>query len=110
MNFVQYVYDLLVLVLKKDSLKLDTGLKRLNEIHNIGWSLLDGIVILNLDLFQQIVYVLLESGIIMDEPEGVYMLELAEMALESLAEDYPDLDLVDEDYEPIEVEITTGSE
>ena len=83
---------------------------QLNEINNLVWPSPEGIGVLDLDLFQQTVDVSLESGIIMDEPEGAYMLELAEMALEGLAEDYPDLDLVGEDYEPIEVEITAGGE
>ena len=83
---------------------------QLNEINNLVWPSPDGIGTLDLDLFQQTVDVSLDSGIIMDEPEGAYMLELAEMALAGLAEDYPDLDLVGEDYEPIEVEITAGGE
>lgn len=84
---------------------------QLNEINNLIWPSPDGIGALDLDLWEQTVAVSLDSGIIMDDPgEDAYNTDLAAAALEGLAEDYPDLDLTGEDYEPIEVEITAGGE
>ncbi len=83
---------------------------QLNEINNLVWPSPEGIGVLDLELWEQTVAVSLESGVITEEPVDAYVLELAEAALATLAEEYPDLDLTGEDYEPIEVEITPGGE
>jgi NitT/TauT family transport system substrate-binding protein len=83
----------------------------LNEINKLIWPSPEGIGVLDLDLWQQTVDVSLEAEIIADDPgEDAYRLDLALAALESLAEDHPDLDLTGDDFEPIEVEITPGGE
>jgi NitT/TauT family transport system substrate-binding protein len=83
----------------------------LNEINKLIWPSPDGIGVLDLDLWQQTVDVSLEAGIISEDPgEDAYRLDLAAAALESLMEDYPELDLTGEDFEPTEVEITPGGE
>ena len=85
---------------------------QLNEINKLIWpSPEPGIGTLDLDLFEQTVAVAVEGEVIPEEPgEDAYNVTLAQMALEGLAEDYPDLDLIGADYEPIEVEITPGGE
>ena len=84
---------------------------QLNEINKLVWPSPEGIGVLDLDLFQQTVDVSIEGQVIAEDPgESAYALELATMALEELAADYPDLDLTGADFEPIEVEITPGGE
>lgn len=84
---------------------------QLNEINNLIWPSPAGIGVLDLDLWQQTVDVSLEAEIITEDPGDVaYRTDLAEAALTELGEEYPDLDLMGEEYEPIEVEITPGGE
>lgn len=84
---------------------------QLNEINKLIWPSPAGIGVLDLDLYAQTVAVAIEGAVISEDPgESAYVLELTTMALEELAEEYPDLDLTGEDFEPIEVEITPGGE
>jgi len=83
----------------------------LNEINKLVWPSPAGIGIVDEALWDQTVAVALEGGVITAEPtEGAYRSDLAQAALDSLAADFPDLDLTGETYEPIEVEITPGGE
>ncbi len=84
---------------------------QLNEINKLVWPSPDGIGVLDLDLFQQTVDVAIDGAVIEEDPgESAYRLDIAESALASLEEDYPDLDLTGMDFEPREVEITPGGE
>lgn len=83
----------------------------LNEINKLVWPAPEGIGVLDLDLWQQTVDVALDGAVISEAPaDTAYRLDLAQIALEELAEEYPDLDLTGMDFEPIEVEITPGGE
>ncbi|MEO0562358.1 MAG: ABC transporter substrate-binding protein [Chloroflexota bacterium] len=83
----------------------------LNEINKLVWPSPDGIGALDLDLFAQTVEVAIEGAVIEEDPgEAAYRLDIAEAAIATLTETYPELDLMGMDYEPIEVEITPGGE
>ena len=84
---------------------------QLNEINKLIWPSSDGIGTLDPDLWAQTVDVAIEGEVITEAPgEAAYTLDITAAALASLAADFPDLDLVGADYEPIEVEITPGGE
>lgn len=84
---------------------------QLNEINKLIWPSPAGIGITDADLWEQTVSVALEGEVITEAPaEGAYRTDLAQAALDALAEEYPDLDLTGEDYEPIEVELREGGE
>lgn len=84
---------------------------QLNEINKLVWPSPAGIGVLDLDLFQQTVDVAIEGAVIAEDPgAAAYRLEIAEAALATLSETYPDLDLMGMDYAPLEVEITPGGE
>jgi NitT/TauT family transport system substrate-binding protein len=84
---------------------------QLNEINALIWPSPDGIGIMNEELWDQTVAVAVESEIIAEEPaEGAYRTDLAQAALDWLAEEYPDLDLLGEEFERIEVELQPGGE
>ncbi|MEQ8675684.1 MAG: ABC transporter substrate-binding protein [Aggregatilineales bacterium] len=84
---------------------------QLNEINKLIWPSPDGIGIMDVDLWDQTVAVALEGEVITEEPSmDAYRTDLAEAALEALAEDYPDLDLTGEEYEPVEVVLLEGGE
>lgn len=85
---------------------------QLNEINKLVWPAPEaGAGTLDLDLFAQTVAVAIEGAVIAEDPgEAAYTLSITEQALAELAEEYPDLDLVGADFEPIEVEITPGGE
>lgn len=84
---------------------------QLNEINKLIWPSPEGIGIMNPELWEQTVAVALEGEVITEEPaEGAYRTDLAMAALELLAEEYPDLDLTGEEYEPVEVELLEGGE
>ncbi|MBC8098146.1 MAG: ABC transporter substrate-binding protein [Armatimonadetes bacterium] len=84
---------------------------QLNEINQLVFPSPAGIGIMDADLWAQTVAVALDSNIITEEPmEGAYRSDLAQLALDALAVDFPDLDLVGEEYEPIEVELLEGGE
>ncbi len=83
----------------------------LNEINALVWPSPAGIGVMDADLWQQTVDVSLEAGIIAEAPaESAYRSDLAEAAVAALAESQPDLDLMGEDFETIDVEITPGGE
>ncbi len=83
----------------------------LNEINALIWPSPDGIGVLDLDLWAQTVDVSLEAEIISEDPgEAAYRTDLALLAVESLLEDAPDLDIYGEDFERLDVEITPGGE
>jgi NitT/TauT family transport system substrate-binding protein len=84
---------------------------QLNEINKLIWPSPAGIGIMDEDLWAQTVAVALESTVITEEPaEGAYRSDLAQAALDALAEEYPDLDLMGEDFEPVTVELREGGE
>lgn len=84
---------------------------QLNEVNKLIWPSPDGIGVLDEGLYEQTVAVALEGEVIAEEPaEDAVRVDLAPMALEALMADFPDLDLMGADYEPIEVEITPGGE
>jgi NitT/TauT family transport system substrate-binding protein len=84
---------------------------QLNEINKLIWPSPEGIGIMNPELWEQTVAVALEGEVITEEPaEGAYRTDLAQAALDALAEEYPDLDLTGEEYEPVEVELREGGE
>lgn len=84
---------------------------QLNEINKLIWPSPAGIGIMDPELWAQTVSVALEGEVITEEPaEGAYRTDLAQAALDALAEEYPDLDLTGEEYEPIEVELVEGGE
>lgn len=83
----------------------------LNEINALIWPSPAGIGMLDEMLWDQTVAVAIEGEVISEEPsEGAYRTDLAQAALDSLAEDYPDLDLTGEDWERIEVILQPGGE
>lgn len=84
---------------------------QLNEINKLIWPSPAGIGVMDETLWEQTVSVAVESGIIPEPPaEGAYRSDLAQAALDALAEEYPDLDLTGESYEPVEVELREGGE
>jgi NitT/TauT family transport system substrate-binding protein len=83
---------------------------QLNEINNLIWPSPMGIGMMDEAQWEQTVAVALEGKVISVAPEGAYLSEIAEAALASLAEDFPDLDLTGETYEPKTVEVTPGGE
>jgi NitT/TauT family transport system substrate-binding protein len=84
---------------------------QLNEINKLIWPSEAGIGIMDEALWEQTVAVALEAEIITEEPaEGAYRSDLAQQALDELAEEYPDLDLTGEEFEPVEVELREGGE
>jgi NitT/TauT family transport system substrate-binding protein len=84
---------------------------QLNEINKLIWPSEGGIGIMDEALWEQTVAVALEAEIITEEPaEGAYRSDLAQAALDALAEEYPDLDLTGEEFEPVEVELREGGE
>jgi NitT/TauT family transport system substrate-binding protein len=84
---------------------------QLNEINKLIWPSPEGIGIMDPELWEQTVSVALEGEVITEEPsEEAYRTDLAQAALDELAEEYPDLDLTGEDFEPVEVELREGGE
>lgn len=84
---------------------------QLNEINKLIWPSPSGIGIMDPELWAQTVSVALEGEVITEEPaEGAYRTDLAQAALDALAEEYTDLDLTGAEYEPIEVELVEGGE
>ena len=84
---------------------------QLNEINGLIWPSSDGIGMLDTDLWDQTVAVALEGEVISEEPsDGAFRTDLAQAALDSLNEDFMDLDLAGEDWERIEVILQPGGE
>jgi NitT/TauT family transport system substrate-binding protein len=83
----------------------------MNEINKLIWPSPDGIGIHDPELVEQTADIALTYGVIEEEmDEGAWRGDLAQEALDSLKEMYPDLDVTGEDWEPGEVEITPGGE
>ncbi len=84
---------------------------QLNEINGLIWPSPDGIGILDAELWDQTVAVALEGEVIAEAPsEGAFRTDLAQAALESLQENFMDLDLTGADWERIEVTLRPGGE
>jgi NitT/TauT family transport system substrate-binding protein len=85
----------------------------MNEINKLIWPSPDGIGLMDEELFNQTAEIALNYEVI-TEPAGgegeSYRTDLAQAALDALAEEHPDLDLTGEDWEPAEVEITPNGE
>ena len=84
---------------------------QLNEINKLIWPSPAGIGIMDADLWEQTVAVALEGEVITEAPaETAYTSEYAQAALDELMSEYPDLDLMGAEYEPITVELLEGGE
>lgn len=84
---------------------------QLNEINKLIWPSPAGIGIMDAELWQQTVDVALEGEVITEAPaDTAYTSEYAQAALDELMAEYPDLDLMGADYEPITVELREGGE
>jgi NitT/TauT family transport system substrate-binding protein len=86
---------------------------QMNEINKLIWPSPDGIGIMDADAFDISAQIALDYGIISAEAEGdgaTYRTDLAQAALDSLAADFPDLDVWGADWEAPEVEITPNGE
>lgn len=84
---------------------------QLNEINGLIWPSENGIGILDQALWDQTVAVAIEGAVISAEPDAsAARTDLAQAALDSLAQDMPDLDLVGANWERIEVELRPGGE
>ncbi|MCI0713641.1 MAG: ABC transporter substrate-binding protein [Chloroflexi bacterium] len=83
----------------------------MNEINKLVWPSPNGIGIHDPELVERTAEIALTYGVIEEEmDEGAWRGDLAQQALDSLVELYPDLDVTGEDWEPAEVEITPGGE
>jgi len=83
----------------------------LNEINKLVWPAPNGIGMLDADQWAQTIAVALEGAVITAEPgDDAFRTDLAQAALDALAEEYPDLDLVGDMWEPVEVELREGGE
>jgi NitT/TauT family transport system substrate-binding protein len=86
---------------------------QMNEINKLIWPSPDGIGIMDAEAFDITAQIALDYGIISEAAEGdgvTYRTDLAQAALDSLAVDFPDLDVTGEDWEAPEVEITPNGE
>ena len=84
---------------------------QLNEINGLIWPSPNGIGIMDEDLWNQTVDVALQGEVIKEKPtEGAYRTDLAQKALDSLAEDMSDLDLAGADWQRTEVVLQPGGE
>ena len=84
---------------------------QLNEINKLIWPSPNGIGIMDPELWAQTVAVALEGEVITAEPaDTAYTSEYAQAALDELKTEYPDLDLMGAEYEPITVELREGGE
>lgn len=84
---------------------------QLNEINALIWPSPDGIGIMNPDLWDQTVNVALDGGVITEAPaEGAYRTDIAQQALDILAERDPEMDLTGENWERVAVELQPGGE
>jgi NitT/TauT family transport system substrate-binding protein len=85
----------------------------MSEINKLIWPSPDGIGIMDADAFDISAQIALDYGIISEAAEGdgvTYRTDLAQAALDSLAADFPDLDVTGEEWEAPEVEITPNGE
>ncbi|MCU0513006.1 MAG: ABC transporter substrate-binding protein [Anaerolineae bacterium] len=92
---------------------LGTGhqLWMMNEVNKLVWPSPAGIGILDMELYQQTADIALNYEVISTAPdEGAVRTDLAQAALDGLIADYPDVDFMGMDYEPIDVAITPNGE
>lgn len=85
----------------------------MNEVNKLIWPSPDGIGIMDAEAFDISAQIALDYGIISEPAEGegvTYRTDLAQAALDSLAADFPELDVIGEDWEAPEVEITPNGE
>ncbi len=83
----------------------------MNEVNKLIWPAPNGIGVADPELIAQTAEIALTYGVIESEmDEGAWRSDLAQQAVDSLLEDYPDLDVYGLDWEPAEVEITPGGE
>jgi NitT/TauT family transport system substrate-binding protein len=84
---------------------------QLNEINKLIWPSPAGIGIMDEELWAQTVAVALDSAILTEEPaEGAYRTDLAQAALDELLAEDAELDVMGEEFEPVEVELKEGGE
>jgi NitT/TauT family transport system substrate-binding protein len=86
---------------------------QMNEINKLIWPSPNGIGIMDADAFDISAQIALDYGIISAAAEGdgvTYRTDLAQAALDSLAADFPDLDVTGDTWEAPEVEITPNGE
>ena len=86
---------------------------QMNEINKLIWPSEDGIGIMDAEAFDISAQIALDYGIISAAAEGdgaTYRTDLAQAALDSLAADFPDLDVWGAEWEAPEVEITPNGE
>lgn len=83
----------------------------MNEVNKLIWPSENGIGIHDEELVNRTAEIALTYGVIEEEmDEGAWRGDLAQQALDSLIEMYPDLDVYGLEWEPAEVEITPGGE
>ena len=81
----------------------------LNEINKLIWPSTGGVGIMDEGAYDRTVEVLLAGGVLSGEPEdGAFRTDIAEAAVAALTEQ--GVDVVGEDYEPLDVEVTPGGE
>jgi NitT/TauT family transport system substrate-binding protein len=84
---------------------------QLNEINKLIWPSPEGLGIMDPALWEQTVNVALEGEVITEAaPDTAYRTDLAQAALDALAEEYPELELTGAEYEPVEVTLVEGGE
>lgn len=84
---------------------------QLNEINGLIWPSPNGLGIMDEELWAQTVAVALEGEVITEEPaEGAYRWDLAQAALDRIADADASLDLFGEDWERVEVILNEGGE
>ena len=83
----------------------------MNEVNKLIWPSPNGIGVADPDLIAQTAEIALTYGVIENEmDDGAWRSDLAQQAVDSLLEDYPDLDVYGLEWEAMEVEITPGGE
>jgi NitT/TauT family transport system substrate-binding protein len=83
----------------------------MNEINKLIWPSPNGIGVMDPELAARTAEIALTYGVIEEEmDEGAWRSDLAQQAVDSLLEMYPDLDVYGLEWEPAEVEITPGGE
>jgi NitT/TauT family transport system substrate-binding protein len=81
------------------------------EVNKLVWPSPNGIGIMDPALADQTAEIALNYEVITTAPdEGSYRTDLAQAALDSLATDYPDLDLTGETWEAVDAEVTANGE
>ena len=82
----------------------------MNEINKLVWPSPNGVGIMDPELYEQTAEIAVNYEVVEEEPEGAWRGDLAQEAFDSLTDMYDDVDVIGEDWEPAEVEITPGGE